>query len=366
MRQHSEGAGGALGDGRTTFGHDLVVVGASTGGVEALTYLVHGLPEDLPASMCVVMHIPAQSHSYLPQILSRHGPLPATHAMDGEPLAPGHIYVAPPDRHLLVEHGRLRLSRGPKENRARPAVDPLFRSAALAYGPRVIGMVLTGALDDGTSGLFSVKERGGIAVVQDPEDALIPSMPASAFEYVDVDHCVPLSAMPALLTRLVREPVDVEAAGPVPELLRYEANMAEMDEGTMEQAETPGALSSLTCPDCGGPIYELRDGKLIRFRCRSGHAFTYETMAAGQAEAVEEALWVAVNTLMESCQLSERLASDAHNRGHTRIAKRFTDRAGEMQRRAELLRDVLSTDGRKVPDESDESAAGGTAAEAGG
>lgn len=354
MRERTYGDANFGDDRNGIHGHDLVVVGASTGGVEALTSLVHGLPEDLRAVICVVLHIPAQSHSYLPQILSRNSALPAAHAEDGEPLAHGRIYVAPPDRHLLIERGRVRLSRGPKENRTRPAVDPLFRSAALAYGPRVIGIVLTGALDDGTSGLFAVKECGGVAIVQNPKDALIPSMPMSALEYVDVDHCVTLSEMPALLMRLVREPADAVAARPAPELLRYEANMAEMDEGTMERADTPGTLSSLTCPECGGPIYELQDGKLIRFRCRSGHAFSYESMAAEQSEAVEEALWAAVNTLMESFQLSERLARDSRHRGHTFLAKRYADRAAEMQRRAELLRDVLRAGDSNVPEVSDE------------
>jgi two-component system chemotaxis response regulator CheB len=247
---------------------------------------------------------------------------------------------------------------GPKENRMRPAVDPLFRSAALSYGSRVIGVVLTGALDDGTAGLLAIKERGGLAVVQDPKDALIPSMPESALEYCPVDYCVPLAEMPALLVRLTREPATTADAWPASGLLTYETHMAEMDEGTMEQAQTPGALTSLTCPECGGPIYELRDSKLVRYRCRSGHGFTPETMAADKAEAVEAALWVAVNTLVESAQISDRLARDARRRGHKHLTKRFEGRRDEMARRAELLRDLLRTGDGRVPQEAGEGADG--------
>jgi two-component system chemotaxis response regulator CheB len=339
-------------------GHDLIVIGTSTGGVEALAKIAHGLPEDLPAAVCVVLHTTPQAPSMLPQILSRNGPLPATHPTDGEPIALGHIYVAPPDRHLLVERGRLRVVHGPRENRVRPAVDPLFRSAALAYGSRVVGVVLTGALDDGTAGLLAIKRRGGIAVVQDPRDALIPSMPESALAYVPIDHTVPLAGMADLLRRLAREPVHDPTGGatdgkePVLELLRYEANMAEMEEGTMARGETPGTLSALTCPECGGPIYELLDGKLVRFRCRSGHAYSAESMVSQQAESTEAALWEAVNTLMESAQLSERLARDARRRGHDRVAVRFDERQRESERRAELIRAVLRNGDVVTPTES--------------
>lgn len=192
---------------------DVVVVGASAGGVEALRELVHGLPADLPASVLVVRHVPPESQSALPRILARSGPLPAAHALDGEELRPARIYVAPADFHMLVEDGRIRLVRGPRENLHRPAVDPLFRSAAAAYGRRVVGVVLTGALDDGTAGLATIKRCGGVAVVQDPADATFSSMPASALRNVRVDHSVPLAGIAPLLDRLVREPLpDVPAA----------------------------------------------------------------------------------------------------------------------------------------------------------
>src|SRR5437588_1316031 len=192
-------------------GHDIIVIGTSAGGVEALVKLVRGLPADLPAAVFVVLHIPAHSPSLLPAILSRAGRLPAVHSTDNTKIEPGCIYIAPPDNHMLIEQDHICVVRGPKENRHRPAVDPTLRSAALTSGPRVIGVILTGALDDGTAGLLAVKRRGGIAVVQDPQDALYPSMPQNAIEYVDVDHIVPLSQMASLLKRLVDEKTADEA-----------------------------------------------------------------------------------------------------------------------------------------------------------
>jgi two-component system, chemotaxis family, protein-glutamate methylesterase/glutaminase len=198
-------------------GHDIVVVGASAGGVETLIKLVEKLPADLPASVFVVLHIPAQNPSLMPEILSRSGQLKAVHPMDDEAIQQRCIYVAPPDLHLLVERGRVHLLRGPKENRHRPAIDPLFRSAAAAYGPRVVGVVLTGSLDDGTAGLLAIKRLGGVAIVQDPVDALYPSMPLHALEHVDVDYKLPVSEIGPLITRLAYEPLDREGAYHVPE-----------------------------------------------------------------------------------------------------------------------------------------------------
>jgi two-component system chemotaxis response regulator CheB len=188
-------------------GHDIIVVGASAGGVGALVKLAKSLPADLPTAVFVVLHIPAQTPSLLPDILNRAGPLHALHPPDNTEIKHGHIYIAPPDHHLLIAQGHVHIARGPRESRHRPAVDPLFRSAAIAYGPRVIGVVLTGALDDGTAGLLAIKQRGGIAVVQDPQDALYPGMPQSAVDHVQVDYCVPLADMGALLAGLVSEPI---------------------------------------------------------------------------------------------------------------------------------------------------------------
>ena len=322
-------------------GHDMIVIGASTGGVEALMQITRDLPADLPAAVLVVLHMPPQASSRLPQILSRAGALPATHPIDKEPIRPGHIYVARPDFHLLVEKNRVRVVRGPRENRCRPAIDPLFRTAALSYGPRVVGVILTGALDDGTAGLWAIKQRGGIAVVQNPEDAFISSMPANALEYVDIDYCLPLSELPAALARLAREPAETEGVYPVPKDMELESKLAASDPAAMDGDERPGILSAFTCPECKGPLWELHDGKLVRFRCRQGHAFTADTMLNGQSEAVEDALWTALNILQENLQMLYKLAGDAHRRRFSTLASRFEDQAQERAKQMETLRQVL-------------------------
>jgi two-component system chemotaxis response regulator CheB len=322
--------------------------------VETLVNLVNGLPRDFPAAIFVVLHIPAQAPSALPQILSRHGPLRAHHAVDGEAIKPGRIYVAPPDHHVLVGRGFVRLSRGPRENLHRPAVDPLFRSAALAYGPRVIGVVLTGALDDGTAGLLTVKRRGGLAIVQNPEDAFFPDMPASALHYVAVDYVLPLKQLPAKLDQLARTPVKELAALPAPRDLQREVQSDELEAFVMENDEIPGTLSAFTCPECKGPLWELRDGELLRFRCRTGHAFTSETMLAGQAQAIEEAMWAALNTLEESAIISRRLAREARERNHLRVAERFDERERNARQRAQAIRQVLLNGDETLPTETPE------------
>ncbi len=330
-------------------GHDIIVVGASTGVVEALAALVQQFQPDLSAAVFVCVHIPPQATSVLPTILERSGLLPARHAIDGELIQPGRIYVAPPDFHLLVERGYARVMRGPRENRSRPAVDPLFRSAARVYGPRVIGVVLTGALNDGTAGLLAVKRRGGLAVVQDPADAFFPSMPESALEYVKADYCLPLDEIGPLLMRLAREPAPAESAFPVPEEMEEEAKILEMDEITMESEQRPGKISVFTCPECKGPLWELRDGDLLRFRCRQGHAFTGETMMAEQTDAVEDALWTALNILQESAQMSERMAAESRQRSRNFAAAHFDEMAREKWGRADTLRRVLLNANNEAP-----------------
>lgn len=324
---------------------NIVVVGASSGGVEALIKLVGDLPADLPAAVFVVVHLPAGAPSVLPKILDRSGPLKAVECKDGTLVRPGHIYVACPDRHLLMEDGRTRLVRGSKENHHRPAVDALFRSAAVTYGSRAVGVVLTGALNDGTVGLTAVKKRGGVAVVQDPDDALFSGMPQSALEHVEVDHRLPLSEIAPLLARVVREeiPAEEEGAYPVPDDMELENRMARIDSTTPENVEKLGHPSGFTCPECEGPLWEIRDKEVLRFRCRVGHAYTAESMLSEKSEALEAALWVALNTLEEGAQMSRRLAAESHARGHEHTAVRFEERARKTREQAALIRQVLSS-----------------------
>lgn len=251
-------------------GHDIIVIGASAGGVEALMSVVRGLPRDLPAALFVVLHVPPDGESVLPKILSHAGPLPAVHPQDGDAIEHGHIYVAPPDYHLLVERGRVRVIRGPRENRYRPAVDPLFRSAARAYGPRVVGVILSGMLDDGAAGLAAIHARGGIGVAQDPDDALFPGMPTSAMRHDHPTHIVPATEIGPLLTRLAHEPTrEVEKAA-VSEALEKETAIAALDMGAIGDPDKPGKPSVFGCPECGGVLWEMDEGPLPRYRCRVG------------------------------------------------------------------------------------------------
>jgi two-component system chemotaxis response regulator CheB len=319
----------------------IIVIGASAGGVEAVTQVVRGLPGDIDAALFVTIHFPPTSASALPRILNRAGPLPAAHARDGEQIGAGKIYIAPPDHHLLIFRDRMRLHRGPRENGNRPAVDPMFRSAALAYGPRVVGVILSGNLDDGTSGLLAIKRRGGVAVVQDPEEAIFSSMPESAIQHVAVEHIVKLSRLAALLGELATRPPTEEeqvAFDDAEKDLEY----SEIDLERIENpADHPGVLAPFGCPDCGGTLWELREGELVRFRCRVGHAWTSDALLARQTETLDAALWTALRALEESASLNEQLAQRARQRGNTRLAEKLTDNAKIAGGRARIIRDVL-------------------------
>jgi two-component system chemotaxis response regulator CheB len=303
---------------------DIVVVGASEGGIEALSAFVAGLPADLPAAVFVVVHARAGVESRLPELLTRRGPLRARHAVHGERIAPGRIYVAPSDDHLLLRPGYVRVVRGPKENGFRPSVDALFRTAAIAYGPRVIGVVLTGNLDCGTAGLLSVKARGGMALVQDPREAMVASMPRSAIEHVAVDHVAGLASLPGLVTTLVAQP-----PGPPPESVPTEIE-------ELEGAE-PGMAAEIVCPICQGKLTETVVGGFSSFRCHVGHSFSLESVAAEQAEEVERALWASVRALEESARLARRLA--AGSIGDMR--DRFAEKEETQMHQADVIRRLL-------------------------
>lgn len=322
-------------------GHDIVVIGTSAGGVEALHELAKGLQPDLPAAIFVVLHVPPTGPSVLPEILNRSGLIAAHHAVDGELIVNGRIYVAPPDHHLLIEHGRTRVVRGPKENRVRPAVDPLFRSAAYTYGTRVIGVVLTGGLDDGTAGLAAIKRRGGLTIAQDPEEALYPGMPRSALENVGVDYCLPLAAIAPLIAQLAVIPAAEDSVYPVPEMLEIENRIAESEESEMEDMEKLGKLSVFTCPECQGALWELRDGEMLRFRCHVGHAFSSESLMAEQSEELENALWAALRSLEENAELSRRLADRARQKNHQISIMQFEEKAREVEQHAAVIRQIL-------------------------
>ena len=320
-------------------GRDLIVIGASAGGIEALLQLAESLPRDLPAAVLVVVHISPTHRSVLPRMLTDAGPLPATHAVDGEPVLPGHIYIAPPNRHLLLDDGKIRLSTGPLENGHRPAVDTLFRTAARAGGERVIGIVLSGSLDDGTAGLIAIHQRGGLCIVQDPDDAIVGDMPRHARDHVEVDHCLPVSGMAALLARLVSEPLPGRTRAPSAALDR-EARIALGRDH--EMLLPPGDPSAFGCPTCGGVLWEVQENGLLRFRCRIGHAFSTDALQAEQQSALEGALWAALRALEEQASLTRRMGVRAHEQGHDKSAERYNARALSSEVQAKLVREALN------------------------
>lgn len=319
---------------------DIVVIGASAGGVEAVRRVVAGLPADLPAAVFVVVHVMAGATSYLPSILERAGPLRARHPQPGERAAHGTIYVAPPDHHMLLEDERILLVRGPRENRARPAINPLFRSAAVSAGPRVVGVVLTGLLDDGAAGLWAVKQRGGVAIVQQPRDALFPEMPQTALESVEVDHCLPLTKIPAVIAGLAIAPHEVIAPGPVPDFLRISNEGMKMVPRPIV-ADQPGRRTALTCPDCGGELWEIDGEGPPQFHCHVGHTFTARGLLAAQSASLEASLWTAVRALKESALMHEKLAERTGGHGLDKAAAAYREQALEKKRDAANLMELL-------------------------
>jgi two-component system, chemotaxis family, protein-glutamate methylesterase/glutaminase len=315
----------------------VIVVGGSAGAVEPLQELVSGLPRELAAAVCVVLHL-GNRQSMLPELFSRVGSLPASWASDGDPLQPGRIFVAPPDHHLLVMRRHLRISRGPRENGTRPAVDPLFRSAAAAYGPAVIGVILSGMLGDGTAGFSAIKREGGTTVVQDPKDAQYSSMPLTALSSVSVDYCVPASEMPGLLVRLVESrtpaaatPISVRPVQPQP-----------VKEGTeVEDDYQLGDPVALTCPECGGALKESRMDSLPYYTCHIGHRYAGPDMDEAQFRMMEQALGIALRALNERAALCQRLAASAEQKSQALSAQRWSAASQEIKTRAEVLEQFI-------------------------
>jgi two-component system chemotaxis response regulator CheB len=320
---------------------DIIVVGASAGGVEALSQLVRGLPPGLPASVFVVCHFPAAVRSNLPDILSRQGPLLAVHARDGETPYPGHIYVAPPDRHLTLENGTICVQRGPRENYFRPAIDPLFRSAARVYGPRVIAIVLSGVLLDGIAGLLAVRAGGGLVVLQDPTDAILSSLPQSALDIVGADHVAPARELAPLLVHLLQQPITIPGDSLMPDPIDQTAAAVVRDMEAQSHGERQGAVSVFSCPECGGCLWQVDEKELLRFRCHVGHIYLGETLLAEQAAALEAALWTAVRTFKERGVLARQLASRSQQTNDPDSARRFHEEARLSDQYAELIQQHL-------------------------
>lgn len=324
--------------------HDIVVIGASAGGVYALRELVAALPTDFKASIFVVQHLSSTTPSYLPHILSAAGTLRAVHPVDGAPIQPGVIYLAPPDHHLLLEPNRILVKKGPKENRFRPSIDALFRSAAYAFGTRAIGVILTGLMNDGTSGMWSIKRLGGVGIIQDPDDAMYPSMPASVLEYVEVDYRVSITELGPLLVKLTQEEAPDPQLLPAEEVKRMRT---EIDIAAQKNAFDMGVLSmgeptALTCPECHGALIQLKEGRLIRYRCHTGHAHTADSLLAEVSKSVENSLWSAIRGLEETIILLEQTANSMVESGHAAEAKKFFAESRRTQQQSRRLHEFVA------------------------
>jgi two-component system chemotaxis response regulator CheB len=319
---------------------DVVVIGASAGGIEAVSKVLGSLPAAYPGVVLVVLHLPPGGGRALAEIFDRAGPLPAAAALDGEPLVGGRVYVCVADHHLVLHDGHTRVVRGPRENGYRPAVDPLFRSAARFFGPRAVGVVLSGTLNDGSAGLAAIRRQGGVAVVQDPADAMYAGMPASALEAVGADHVVRAAGIGPLLAGLAAEEVD---GGPEPDDdMRKEVALMEEGERVME-GDHVGRPSQWPCPDCSGVLWEVGD-EVPRFRCRVGHAWSAESLLHAQSEEVEFALWMALRSLEDRVALNHKMADRAELTGRGKSAAKFRSDAHDITRSIEILRQLVQAD----------------------
>jgi two-component system, chemotaxis family, protein-glutamate methylesterase/glutaminase len=330
-------------------GRDVILIGGSAGAIEALLKIAKTLPPDFPASILVVVHTSAESPGMLPRVLERGGRLPASHAEDGERIRGGHIYVAPPDHHLLLgENEMMRVRKGPRENGHRPAIDPLFRSAmAHGYGPRVVAVVLSGYLDDGSAGLFAVRSRGGVAVVQDPADAIAPHMPTNALHYAGADYVVPASDIGDKLVELAgrvqkvipmtSKKTNIEAQRKRGAKVLEEHPMA--NQLTAFPEDSVGTPSVFACPECHGVLWEIKEGGVVRYRCRVGHGYSEVTLNEELSQAAESALWAAMRALDEKASMTRRMAETAT--GPQRWTARLREQADTYASHAEMLRTII-------------------------
>ena len=331
---------------------DLVVIGASAGGLRPLADILRALPVRLPAAVVIVVHT-RSSGGLLPQVLARRSGRLVAEATDLAPLEPGRVYVAPADRHVLIGPAGLRVVRGPRENGFRPAIDPLFRSAARRCGPRVVGVVLSGALDDGSCGLSAIVGRGGAAIVQDPEDAEFASMPLAALRQVPGGETLPAAAIGDAIARHVG-PAAAAEGEPTPMTRRDESDLSR------ETANTPvsemegrfGPPTPISCPACGGSLWETTEGGVVRYRCHVGHQYAPDSLLADHGEAVEQALWSAVRILEQHAELRARMARRAEGAGLHRVAESFDEDSRAYHRQASDVRRLVAAGGDRVPAEA--------------
>ena len=310
------------------------MIGASAGGVEAIPRLLSSLPADIEAAFFVTLHVSARTTSILPTLISRKGCLPAHHPKAGTPIRPGHVYVAPPDYHLLLESDRVRLNHGPKENGHRPAIDAMFRSAAYAYGDRVAGVLLTGFLDDGVAGLQEIQRHCGLSIVQNPSEAAYPQMPLNALQALRPDYCLPLKEIEGLLARL-------PGAAFKGRTMKARTKKSSLSTKTIAVEPKHGPPVPLVCPECHGPLWEFSDGKLTRYQCLVGHRYSLDSLLAAHADELESALWIALRVLEERITLQRRLSEQSRARGRNTSEVFFQARLADNLKYAHVLRNLL-------------------------
>jgi two-component system, chemotaxis family, protein-glutamate methylesterase/glutaminase len=318
---------------------DLIVVGCSAGGVEALPKLLSPLPRNLPAAICIVQHLAPSENPYLVDILRRTSPLKVQWAEQGMPLERANVYVAPPDMHMLFMNEFLRLSHGPRENHARPSIDKLFRSAAAEHDGRVIGVLLTGMLDDGVGGLRDIQAAGGITIVQDPDDATFNELPSRALLAMTPASVMPLSGISTALVMLTEQ---AHGTGPVPRSISVEAALDLDGTTSPELLDALGPQTPVACPDCKGPTWLMGDEHSRRYRCYLGHVTSARQLLAQESLEVEQALWSAVRALGDRAATLETLAADSQRLGRSQVAQLYTERASEARRQAELARKFIT------------------------
>jgi two-component system chemotaxis response regulator CheB len=329
-------------------GRDIIVIGTSAGGLEALDALVGQLPTDLAAAIFVVQHMsPENTGEALLHRLRKHRAFKCALATDGQEFRRGEVYIARPDYHLLVKRKHILVTKGARENRYRPGIDPLFRSAAAAYGPRVIAVVLTGLLDDGTAGLKAVKQCGGVTVIQDPKDAAYREMPQSALNNAEVDCCAPIAEMGALLERLVSE--NPGKARAIPQDIQTEALIAERVLSDVARVNGLGEQVPYNCPNCGGVLWDLASSRGKRYRCHTGHSFTSAALLTSQTEKIEETLWVSLRMFEERKNLLNNMAQ---SETAAAVKRSYTDKAKETQVHIERIRAMLQAPQPQVTEQS--------------
>jgi two-component system chemotaxis response regulator CheB len=322
---------------------DVVVIGASAGGVPALQSVLAGLPGDYRGSIFIVLHMGASDRSTLDRILQRSTPLPVTQVHERESIVkPGHIYVARPDYHLVLEGNHVCLTRGPRESRFRPAIDALFRSAAYVHTTRAVGVILSGSLDDGAAGLWWIKNRGGTAIVQSPLDALFSAMPESALEYTVADHVLNAAEIGPLLGELSMKPASEDPHLAASRELEVEVRIAKEGRGMQAGVLDLGEFTPYTCPECHGILVQLKEGGVPRFRCHTGHAYSINTLLAEVTEYVEEALWNSLRSIEESAMLLTHLAKHVREmRNDESLAKLLDEKSRDTLRRADVVRSAV-------------------------